>query len=64
MFSDNEETVGKLLSGNLFLIKAAGGEIAIDNAKNGPVGSVYRIAGDSVLVYVPILQKAQANLPE
>ena len=61
VFSDNEETVGKTLSGNLFLIKAAGGEIAIDNAKNGPVGSVYRIAGDSVLVYVPILQKSSGQ---
>ena len=55
VFSDNEEMVGQTLAGNDFLVQAAGGEIAIDNEKNGPVGSVYRIAGDSVLVYVPIL---------
>jgi len=56
VFSDNEEMVGKILPSNDFLAQAAGGEIAIDNAKNGPIGSVYRIAGDSIRVYVPISQ--------
>src|SRR3989304_8646483 len=60
VFSDNEEMVGQTLSGNDFLAQAAGGEIAIDNEKNGPVGSVYRIAGDSVRVYVPILTNGKS----
>ena len=56
IFSDDRETIGKIAPANPFLAKAAEGEIVIDNDKNGPVGSVYRIAGDSVRVYVPILQ--------
>ncbi|TAN57070.1 PAS domain-containing protein [Patescibacteria group bacterium] len=59
VFSDNEEMVGQTLSSNDFLVQAAGGKIAINNEKNGPVGSVYRIAGDSVRVYVPILMNGK-----
>lgn len=59
VFSDNQEMIGAVLSGSAFLEDAAKGEISIDNTKNGPVGSVYRIAGDSVRLYVPILKNGE-----